>query len=425
MTRRKRGLLFLLLIIVIAAAALWWWFHRWPSTASLEVRVQADQNVVTVARPAGKPLARVVVANPAEQQLSDADLLTLAKNTKAMLVQYELPESKACAAQRASLEDAISHLGGAPTMVAGIDAGGSLAWRWLAGQQDDKVSALSVGTKLDETDCSDPLPQKAEHGKWHLAWNDNPGDETARFVRGQDNADTTISDYGTPLVTLLRTQLQRQLLGQGGDVPVVEVPAEEPAAHKDTVTFFYSGDGGWRDLDRDSAQTMAENGWPVVGIDTLRYFWEHKSPEQVATDLSHLMQTYRERWGAKRFVLAGYSFGADLLPAVYNRLPATDQEQVSAMVLLAFARSGDFEIQVEGWLGKAGDEMQTGPEMVKVPASKIYCIYGAEEKDESGCTQPGANFERLELPGGHHFDNDYDKLARHMINAIEARTRTP
>jgi type IV secretory pathway VirJ component len=135
------------------------------------------------------------------------------------------------------------------------------------------------------------------------------------------------------------------------------------------------------------------------------------------------MQKYRERWGAKRFVLMGYSFGADLLPAVYNRLPATDQEQVSSLVLLAFARSGDFEIQVEGWLGKAGDEMQTGPEMVKVPATKIYCIYGSEEKDESGCTQPGANFEKLELPGGHHFDGDYDKLARYMMNAIEARTR--
>ena len=128
----------------------------------------------------------------------------------------------------------------------------------------------------------------------------------------------------------------------------------------------------------------------MVGIDTLRYYWQHKSPEQSAADLSKLMQHYREKWGAKRFVLAGYSFGADILPAIYNRLPGKDQQQVKAMLLLALARTGSFEIEVEGWLGKAGEEAATGPEMARLPAAKVFCIYGAEEKDESGCTQPQA-----------------------------------
>ena len=35
---------------------------------------------------------------------------------------------------------------------------------------------------------------------------------------------------------------------------------------------------------------MAAAGYPVVGIDTLRYYWQHKSPEQSAADLSRLMQ---------------------------------------------------------------------------------------------------------------------------------------
>jgi type IV secretory pathway VirJ component len=166
---------------------------------------------------------------------------------------------------------------------------------------------------------------------------------------------------------------------------------------------------------------MAKLGYPVVGIDTLRYYWQHKTPEQSAADLSELMQHYRQKWGTKRFVLTGYSFGADVLPAIYNRLPAEDQQRIDAVVLLAFARSGSFEIEVEGWLGKEGQEAPTGPEMARLPASKVVCVYGVEETDESGCTDKTAVGERMKLPGGHHFDENYPALAKRLIDEIETR----
>jgi len=199
---------------------------------------------------------------------------------------------------------------------------------------------------------------------------------------------------------------------------VVEVPAGQA---KDTVTLFLSGDGGWRDLDRDVAGEMAKIGYPVVGIDTLRYYWQHKSPEQSALDLTELMQHYRQKWGTKRFILTGYSFGADVLPAIYNRLPDTEQQRVDAIILLAFARTGSFEIEVEGWLGNAGKEAATGPEMAKLPAAKVVCIYGAEETDESGCTDKTAVGEAVKLPGGHHFDENYPALAKRLVDLIEKR----
>jgi len=204
----------------------------------------------------------------------------------------------------------------------------------------------------------------------------------------------------------------------GLNIPVVEVPAGQTT---DTVTLFLSGDGGWRDLDRDVAGEMAKIGYPVVGIDTLRYYWQHKSPEQSALDLTELMAHYRQKWGTKRFVLTGYSFGADVLPAIYNRLAPDEQKRVDVIILLAFARSGSFEIMVEGWLGTAGKEAPTGPEMAKLPAEKVLCVYGAEEDAESGCTEATAVGEKLRLPGGHHFDENYPALARRMIDAIEKR----
>jgi type IV secretory pathway VirJ component len=414
--RRWRHLLALLLLIIIAVGLLLW--SRPASQASLEHRQLADGSAVALAIPGKQPNARVLLAVQADQKLDDGQLLALAHDSGARVVQFVFPE-KDCATQQARIKAAGELLDGQPTLVAGIGPGSAWAFRWLAGQTDDKAKALSVGFSLEKPDCAaTPLPTTAAHGHWLAAWNDNPDDASARFARNLQNAETVITDYDTPLPKVLADQLRQLLQGGGDNVPVVEVPAAKPS---ETVTLFYSGDGGWRDLDRDVAAQMAELGYPVVGVDALRYFWEHKTPEQSAADLALLMQHYREKWGAKHFVLAGYSFGADVLPAIYNRLPADAKKDVSSVILLAFARSGSFEIEVQGWLGKAGQEASTGPEMARLPGPKVLCVYGIEEKDESGCTQPQSVGENLQLPGGHHFDEDYPALAKRLVNAIRSR----
>lgn len=55
------------------------------------------------------------------------------------------------------------------------------------------------------------------------------------------------------------------------------------------------------------------------------------------------------------------------------------------MLLLVLVWIGSFEIEVEGWLGKVGEEVVIGLEMVRLLVVKVFCIYGVEEKDESGC----------------------------------------
>ncbi len=65
------------------------------------------------------------------------------------------------------------------------------------------------------------------------------------------------------------------------------------------MAVFYSGDGGWRDLDKQISGVLAEHGIATVGVDSLRYFWEEKAPEQVADDLAAILRHYRERVGAQ------------------------------------------------------------------------------------------------------------------------------
>ncbi|WP_043311440.1 virulence factor family protein [Pseudomonas sp. ML96] len=413
----KRTLLIALpLLATLALAGGGAWYYSQYRAVQQSVPL-ASGGELNIALPAGRPEHRVLLALPADQLYSADELAALAEAGHTRIAQYAIATDASCGAQRQRLDQALELLGSAD-LVAGSGPGAVLAWRWLASQPSDQAKALSVDFNMKHPDCNAVLPQELQHGHWLVAWNNNPDDNSARFVRGQPNSETLIGDYDTSLKDLLHAQLLRTLQASPDALPVIEVPAAKPS---DTVTLFYSGDGGWRDLDRDVAAELAKRDFPVVGIDSLRYFWQHKSPETGASDLAKLMQSYREKWGAKRFVLIGFSFGADTLPAFYNRLDATDQQQVDAIVLLALARSGSFEIEVQGWLGKEGKEAPTGPELLKLPAAKVLCVYGEEEGPESGCTLPNIPGEMLQLPGGHHYDGDYPKLAERLLQGIRQR----
>ncbi|RON01767.1 virulence factor family protein [Pseudomonas brassicacearum] len=419
--RSWRYVLATLVVLAVILGGGYWYWNRPAPEPTLELLTPTDGPAMTRVIPGTTPRAQVVVAVNEEQKLSDKQLMTLSRGGAAQIVQVVLPTD--CTQQGNALQAAFQQLKGPATLVSGIGPGAVLAWRWLAEQKDDKSQAVSVDLALEKPGCTHLLPKSAAHGHWLVAWNDNPDDTSAGFVRDQPNAETSISDYDINLPQVLNNELRKILVGadkgNGGlNIPVVEVPAGQA---KDTVTLFLSGDGGWRDLDRDVAGEMAKIGYPVVGIDTLRYYWQHKSPEQSAIDLAELMQHYRQKWGTKRFILTGYSFGADVLPAIYNRMPESEQQRVDAIILLAFARTGSFEIQVDGWLGNAGKEAATGPEMAKLPADKVLCIYGAEEIAESGCTDKTAVGETMKLPGGHHFDENYPALAQRLVDAIKQR----
>ena len=122
----------------------------------------------------------------------------------------------------------------------------------------------------------------------------------------------------------------------------------------DTMAVVYSGDGGWRDIDKEVAGALQRRGIPVVGVDSLRYFWSERKPQETADDLARIIDAFRKEWGVEHVLLVGYSFGADILPATYNLLTPDDRKRVPQMTLMALSRQVDYEISVTGWLGVAG-----------------------------------------------------------------------
>ena len=70
--------------------------------------------------------------------------------------------------------------------------------------------------------------------------------------------------------------------------------------------------------------------------------------DRVAADLATIIDHYRRKWQRDAVVLIGYSFGADILPFAFNRLPEEQRQRVLMLSLLGFAAAADFEIHVTG-----------------------------------------------------------------------------
>ena len=181
---------------------------------------------------------------------------------------------------------------------------------------------------------------------------------------------------------------------------------------------FLSGDGGWVGLDRGVADELAKRGIPVVGWDSLQYFWSARTPQSASADLDRVLRHYAGAWGKSHALVIGYSQGADTMPFMVNRLPAATRTLVDLTALLGISDSALFEFHVANWIGDPGGGLPTLPELAHWSGSPYVCIYG-EEDGGSVCSKlVGTAGMAVKLPGGHHFGGSYAELTTQILKAL-------
>jgi type IV secretory pathway VirJ component len=199
------------------------------------------------------------------------------------------------------------------------------------------------------------------------------------------------------------------------DLSLVEVPAEGHGSHSDTLAVIASGDGGWAEIDRSLARSLAAAGVPVVGWSSLDYYWTARTADGAARDLARIIDHYTTAWSRPRVLLVGYSFGADVLPSLVNRLPDVSRGHVARVVLLGASEYATFEFHVTGWFG-AGEDHQfpVRPEIARLSVP-VTCIDPEEEPRPvcDGTANPRVTGVRVGR--GHHFSGEYDRLAAAML----------
>lgn len=210
--------------------------------------------------------------------------------------------------------------------------------------------------------------------------------------------------------------------GTLADLPLVELPAK---GELHALAVFISGDGGWRDVDKQIGEYLQAHGVAVVGIDALRYFWSKKRPEVVATDLARIVKYYQQLWQVHSTALLGYSFGADMLPLAWGKMDGPTRDAIDLIGLMGLEPTADLEVTVSGWLGIASTtEIPIEPYLSAMPAEKVMCVYGVEEakENDTACTMPEfGKASRLIRPGGHHFDGNYEAVADAIVARLVPR----
>ena len=199
------------------------------------------------------------------------------------------------------------------------------------------------------------------------------------------------------------------------DLPLVTVPVPPSSAPSDTFAIILSGDGGWAGLDKDVAGALAASGIPVIGLDSLRYFWSTRTPDGLAADLDRMTRYYVAALGKKRVLLIGYSQGADVLPFAVNRLSAATRSHLALTVVMGLSEHALFEFHVSSWISDDNSGPPTLPEVERITGMPVLCIYGDGETDTLCPKLDPHKVTVVKLKGGHHFDGDYAGLARTIL----------
>ncbi|KLD61892.1 AcvB/VirJ family lysyl-phosphatidylglycerol hydrolase [Dyella japonica] len=223
---------------------------------------------------------------------------------------------------------------------------------------------------------------------------------------------------------------------------LVQVPAQAGvtplAGREDVVAIFYSGDGGWRDLDQSLGKIIASHGIPVQGVSLLQYYWRNRPAKESAVDLDALIAQAVSQPGKKRVWLIGFSFGADVLPSVIDQLSPEGRARIAQVVLLSPSHDVNFEIEMEGymkegwwkthtqdffqWLNPVQHYDALPPLEALNDHPPVVCYYGVKDKDDALCADPKLPgwIKVYEKTGDHHFDYNYEGLAQQMIHDLPA-----
>lgn len=171
------------------------------------------------------------------------------------------------------------------------------------------------------------------------------------------------------------------------------------------VALLISGDGGWYGFEQSIADNLAKEGIPTIGLDSKKYFWKRRTPEETASDIAKALNYYGNEWGREKFVLIGYSLGAEIVPFIVNRLPGEIKSRVASAILLSPATTTDFEIHISNMLGMGNRQntYKTIDEIINMQSIPTLIIFGDGENTKIPELLTGTSVIIRKIPGDHHY----------------------
>jgi type IV secretory pathway VirJ component len=186
------------------------------------------------------------------------------------------------------------------------------------------------------------------------------------------------------------------------------------------MLVYISGDGGLNNFSSSLCNYLNQKGIPVVAMDAQKYFWKSKLPEEAAQEMEEVIEKYRKEWRREKFLLAGFSFGADIIPFIVNRLPGQMRAGLVSSVLISPDRNCDFEIHLSDMLslGISKGRYDVVREISGSYFRKFAIIFGSDENINTESAFRVTDAKIKVLPGNHHFDSAFETVGDSILSEI-------
>ncbi|WP_157287869.1 alpha/beta fold hydrolase [Pedobacter cryoconitis] len=187
------------------------------------------------------------------------------------------------------------------------------------------------------------------------------------------------------------------------------------------MLVFLTGDGGWNNFSELTVKELVKNGYSTLVLDTRKYFWTQKTPDQFAKDMQVILSAYLKTWNKESFSLIGYSFGADIAAFVPSRLPSNLAEKQNSLVLLSPGFSTGYVVKLKNLLNFGStdkEKYKVNPELLK-SVIPVWCIFGKEEDSEFyKALKQTDKIHKVTIPGSHRFDDDIPQVTKAIIKGL-------
>ena len=210
----------------------------------------------------------------------------------------------------------------------------------------------------------------------------------------------------------------------GGDIFVpVRAEAEPSPALAGTAVVLISGDMGFRTgMGPKIAERFAARGVPVLGVNSLAYFRERRSPAEIQALIADAVRRGIAFGHARRIILIGQSFGADMVHVGLVGLPQPLRDRLAMVALVVPTDTVDYQaspLELLDMVKPDAAAIATGRQLTWVPT---LCVQGREEDDSLCPMLTAPNVRTVALPGGHPLRRDADALFAQLYRAAGLRS---
>jgi type IV secretory pathway VirJ component len=213
------------------------------------------------------------------------------------------------------------------------------------------------------------------------------------------------------------TNAQTDILTPPKDMVLKVIPSIEK--NNLPFVFFISGDGGWTKFDQLLSEALAKKGLNIIGLNSKKYFWNPKTPESTTADVSTAIAHYQKLWNKKSFILIGYSFGADVIPFIANRMTTSLRDSLNGVLALSPDRYSDFEVRIGDLLHLTkSTKYDVLAEFKNIKAFKAIAYFGSEEDIDLRNHFINEGVNTILLTGNHHFNYNYGEISESLFKAI-------